>query len=327
MNSAFQWIEKSWYRKSFLLYFLWPFSLIYRIVIELRKSAYRVGILRSFDVGVPVVVVGNLTVGGTGKTPLVAELVRLLSREGYSPGIVSRGYKAQIPKHPYLLVGKESPALVGDEPLLLYEKTNRPVMIDPNRVRACRELVDKCEVDIVVSDDGLQHLRMERSVEIVVVDGCRRFGNDQLLPAGPLREHQKCLVTSDFIVTNGGNARSGEYQMRTSIKYAVRLVDGERRDLSCFSSQKIHVVTGIGNSESFFSELEAVGIQFFRRCFPDHHSYRPSDLRGLTSQKVLMTSKDAVKCRQFSGPDWWVVPQEVEIDNAFKNDFLTAIKQ
>ena len=187
MNSVFQAIEKTWYRSSPWSVLLRPLSLIYGALVQLKAATYRFGALQSSEVGAPVIVVGNLTVGGSGKTPLVIRLVQLLDCAGYSPGVVSRGYRGRTTEFPCLVQDGSNPSLVGDEPLLVHQQTGCPVVTDRDRVRGARHLTRECGVDIVISDDGLQHLRMPRAIEIAVIDGERRFGNGRLLPAGPLR--------------------------------------------------------------------------------------------------------------------------------------------
>jgi tetraacyldisaccharide 4'-kinase len=325
MNCVFQAIEKTWYRISLWSILLLPFSLIYGILVQFRVVGYRLGVLERSEVGIPVIVVGNLTVGGSGKTPLVIRLVHLLALEGFTPGIVSRGYRAQPTKNPHLVEKDGDPSMVGDEPLLMRQQTGCPVVIDPDRLRGARHLMNQCGVDIVVSDDGLQHSRLSRSVEIAVVDGDRRFGNGFLLPAGPLRETVSRLDTVDFIVTNGGQALAGEYQMRTTLDTAVHLTTGERRPLTQFLDKNIYAIAGIGNPTRFFEDLGLVGLSFCGRSFPDHHPYRSADLNDLYSSTVVMTSKDAVKCRNIAGPDWWAIQQTTEIDESFTQALMNIL--
>jgi tetraacyldisaccharide 4'-kinase len=326
MNLVFHGVEKTWYRKSPWSILLLPFSFIYATLIELRAAAYRFGFLRSQDVGLPVIVVGNLTVGGSGKTPLVIALAQLLVCEGFSPGIVSRGYRGKIPRAPCLVETTTDPRSVGDEPLLIYEETKCPVVVDKNRVRAAEYLHNVCGVDIVISDDGLQHLNMSRTIEIVVIDGDRYFGNGFLLPAGPLRERLNRLDTVDFKVTNRGPVLFGGYQMRAAIKDAVNLTTGERRDLEEFTERNAYAIAGIGNPHSFFSDLVSAGLSPKTRRFPDHHLYQQSDLNDLHDSTVLMTAKDAVKCRRIAGPDWWSVPQAIELDDSFTHALLKLLR-
>jgi tetraacyldisaccharide 4'-kinase len=326
MNSVFQAIEKTWYQNSPWSVLLRPLSLIYGAVVQLKAVAYRFGALRRSEVGAPVIVVGNLTVGGTGKTPLVIQLVQLLDRAGYSPGVVSRGYGGCTTDFPSLVQDDSNPSLVGDEPLLVHQQTGCPVVTDKDRARGARYLVWECGVDIVISDDGLQHLRMPRAIEIAVIDGERRFGNGCLLPAGPLRENPSRLNTVDFVVTNGGSPLSGEYQMRATINEAVHLTTGEKWSLDQFSDKKVYAIAGTANPAKFFSDLRLAGLTVCARSFPDHHPYQSSDLNDLHLSTVLMTSKDAVKCRPIAGPDWWAVPQTTEVDDSF-NQALLALLQ
>ena len=326
MNLVFQAIEKTWYRRSPWSVLLLPLSLIYGALIYLRAAVYRFGGLQHSEVGIPVIVVGNLTMGGSGKTPLVILLVQLLARAGISSGIVSRGYLGRVTKTTCLVQEGADPSLVGDEPLLIQEQTGCPVVIDRNRVRGARYLASRCGVDIVVSDDGLQHLRMSPAIEIAVIDGDRRFGNGYLLPAGPLRESPSRLDTVDFVVANGGPVLPGEYQMRVTINEAVHLKTGARRLLSQFINKKVHAIAGTANPAKFFSDLRLAGLELCVRSFPDHHLYQSSDLNDLHLSTVLMTSKDAVKCRKIAGPDWWAVPQTTEIDDLFKQELLKLLR-
>jgi tetraacyldisaccharide 4'-kinase len=327
MNSVFQAIEKTWYRSSPWSVLLRPLSLIYGAAVQLKAVTYRFGAVGPSEVGARVIVVGNLTVGGSGKTPLVIRLAQLLCRAGYSPGVVSRGYRGRTTEFPCLVQDSSNPLLVGDEPLLVHQQTGCPVVTDKNRVRGAQYLATECGVDIVISDDGLQHLRMPRAIEIAVIDGERRFGNGCLLPAGPLRESPSRLNTVDFIVTNGGSALSGEYQMRATINEAVHLSTGEKWHLSQFVGKKVHAIAGIANPSKFFSDLRLAGLTLCPRSFPDHHPYQSSDLNDLHFSTVLMTSKDAVKCVPIAGPDWWAVPQTTEVDDAFKQALLELLQQ
>ena len=283
---------------------------------------YRRRIFRSIKIPVPLVIVGNLTVGGTGKSPLVISLVQLLVNAGYSPGVVSRGYRSRATDAPKLVCSSTDFFTVGDEPIVISRETGVSVVVDSDRVRGAQYLVNECGVDIIISDDGLQHLRMDRNVEIVVIDGERRFGNGLLLPAGPLRESTKRLESVDFIVTNGGEPLKGEYRMRTELGDAVNIKTGEKCNLSRFQSVRIIAVAGIARPDKFFSDLRSVGLQPEVRKFPDHHQYGISDLVDLKQATVLMTAKDAVKCERIAGPNWWVVPQLVKIESSFERELL-----
>jgi tetraacyldisaccharide 4'-kinase len=327
MNSVFQAIEKTWYRSSPWSVLLRPLSWIYGAVVQLKAVTFRFGILRCSEVGARVIVVGNLTVGGSGKTPLVIQLVQFLRGAGYSPGVVSRGYRGRTREYPCLVQDHSNPSMVGDESLLVHQQTGCPVVIDKDRARGARYLATKCDVDIVISDDGLQHLRLPRAIEIAVIDGERRFGNGCLLPAGPLRESPSRLNTVDFVVTNGGSPLSGEYQMRSTIKVAVHLTTGEECPLSQFVEKNVYAIAGTANPANFFSDLRLAGLTLRPRSFPDHHPYQSSDLNDLHLSTVIMTSKDAVKCRSIAGPDWWAVPQTTEVDDSLKKALLVLLQQ
>jgi tetraacyldisaccharide 4'-kinase len=281
--------------------------------------------LRAFDrarkhpqhLPVPVIVVGNITVGGTGKTPLVIALVEALRARGHRPGVVSRGYGANddIPR---LLDAESNVAQVGDEPLLIFEATDAPVAVGRDRVEAGRLLLAHHDCDVIVADDGLQHYPLLRNVEICVIDGERRFGNGLLLPAGPLREPISRLESVDFLVCNGGEARAGEAPMRLAGDTAVALLDSAKRKLlSDFSGQRVHAIAGIGNPARFFDALRAAGIDVVEHAFPDHHAFGAVDLDFGDDAPVLMTSKDAVKCRAFARPDYWQVPVVAVLPETF----------
>jgi tetraacyldisaccharide 4'-kinase len=270
-------------------------------------------------VGVPVLVVGNFTAGGTGKTPLVIAIARELSARGWHPGIVSRGYgrRSQGP----VRVEVETPVEdAGDEPKLIRERTGLPVFVDRDRVAAARAAI-AAGCDLVIADDGLQHRRLARDVEIEVLDGERGYGNGLLLPAGPLREAPRA---TDFRVLNVGEApgraaRPGDVPMRLRLREAASLADdGTRRALSAFIGVPVHAVAGIGNPARFFASLRAAGLELHEHAFPDHHDFEPADFAGL-SGTILMTEKDGVKCRALGLPDAWVVPAEAELPAEFLN--------
>ncbi len=266
--------------------------------------------------GVPVLVVGNLVAGGSGKTPLVVALAQALQARGWRPGIVSRGH-GRRGRGP-LRVTPATPARdAGDEPRLIAERTGLPVFVDADRVAAAhRAVAEGCT--LVISDDGLQALQLARDIEIEVVDGERRHGNGWLIPAGPLREPAGRRV--DFVVCNGGTARPGEVPMQLALGEAVALDDGRRRPLADFAGAPVQALAGIGHPARFFEALRAAGLQVAGHAFPDHHAFDAATLAAIPAPR-LMTEKDAVKCRGIAPPDSWAVP----VDAVLPDDFLDAL--
>ncbi|MDP6411154.1 MAG: tetraacyldisaccharide 4'-kinase [Arenicellales bacterium] len=311
-----RYLEKCWHQTNVLSLALTPVSMVYGLAVWLRRSLFRLGLLRVRRWNVPVVVIGNLTVGGAGKTPLVIATVRALRNIGYYPGVVSRGYRRQSQCSVRATVDS-NPDEVGDEPALIARLAGVPVAVDSNRPRAVDILLNDTSVDVIVSDDGLQHLRMGRSVEIAVIDDKRRFGNGRLLPAGPLREPKSRLGSVDMVVRNGGIASSEEFSMRLTLASARNLISDEERPLSDFSGSSATALAGIADPDNFFRQLRERGIDITGLPFPDHHRYSMSELEPLRGITVLMTAKDAVKCRRVADSDWWEVGQAIDIEPAF----------
>jgi tetraacyldisaccharide 4'-kinase len=317
-------LERLWYEDAAGLSLLAPLGWLYGALGAVRRGAYRAGLLRPRRLARPVVVVGNLTVGGTGKTPLTIYLARELAAAGLKVGIVSRGYGRQ---------GREARAVqadsdwrdVGDEPLLLVRRTGCPTMVAADRVAAARTLIAR-GAEVILADDGLQHLRLGRDCEIVVIDGSRGFGNGRLLPAGPLREPAAGLARADLVVVNGepvhgslgaGVLPAGALRMQLMTQPAVRL-DG--RGLACelgaFRGRRVHAVAGIGNPRRFFTELAGRGIEVIEHPFPDHHPFTAHELAFGDELPVLMTEKDAVKCAPFANARLWYVPVSAVFSDA-----------
>jgi tetraacyldisaccharide 4'-kinase len=297
-------------------------SWLFGAASALRRMLYRMGMLKAIKVAAPVIVVGNITVGGTGKTPLVIAVVHALCERGHKPGVVSRGFAGSA-KDVTHVDAKSDPALVGDEARFIFDATQAPTVVGRDRVRAARLLID-AGVDVIVSDDGLQHYRLQRDVEICVIDGARRFGNGRLLPAGPLREPTKRLGGVDFRICNGGEAKRGEIAMRLAGDSAVAL-DDATRTIPLGHIPRAHAVAGIGNPGRFFAMLRAAGIDVIEHAFPDHHPFAPGDLDFGADVPVLMTDKDAVKCGAFARPNWWRVPVRAELPDTFFNDLVTRL--
>jgi tetraacyldisaccharide 4'-kinase len=287
-----------------------PLSAIYAAISSARRSAYSIRLAGSTPVSCPVVVVGNLTVGGTGKTPLVCWLAGQLIELGFRPGVVSRGYGGSS-RAARLVQSSDSSDQVGDEAILLARRSRVPVATGRNRPAAAQLLIN-AGCDVIVSDDGLQHYALQRDCEIVVIDGDRRFGNGRLLPAGPMRETPERLRQVDAVVVNGGDAGSdGALRMRLLATSAVAMKYGTTKPLREFSSQPVHAIAAIGNPQRFFAMLRAVGISVIEHALPDHAKLRIDDISFADDLPVLMTEKDAVKCRDIAGPHHWYVPVSV----------------
>ena len=315
--------EQHWYRLSALSLALWPASLLYRLLVALRRLAYRSGALPTVRLPVAVIVVGNIVVGGTGKTPLVLWLASRLRRCGWKPGILSRGYRggAAAP----MAVAASSPAdLVGDEPLLLARNGGCPVWVGRDRVKAASELLAAHpECNVLILDDGLQHYRLARDIEIAVEDA-RGEGNGLLLPAGPLRE--PALRRVDAWIANsappGIHSPSFRMDLRGGIFCCVA-APHSRVAAAAFARKKLHAVAGIGNPKRFFDHLAQLGLATVNHAFPDHHVYTAGDLDFGDCEALLMTEKDAVKCEAFARAHWYALQVEAELAPAFF-DFILA---
>lgn len=310
-------LEYSWYHRSPWLILLTPASLVYCGLSRMRRVLYQAGLLARHKIPVPVIIVGNLTVGGTGKTPLVTWLVDFLRTSGYRPGVIARGYKGRARHWPQPVRVDSDPLIVGDEAVLLAGRCRCPIAVAPDRVAAARALLDQGECDLIVCDDGLQHYALDRDIEIVVIDGDRRFGNGFCLPAGPLREPSGRLTEVDLVVVNGSGGR-GEYPMTMRAERAISLDPGiGPRELASFDRQCVHAVAGIGNPGRFFARLRQAGLRLEEHVFPDHHVYVAKDLDFGDDRPVVMTEKDAVKCRNFGLKNSWYISVTIEMTAEF----------
>ncbi|ANF57944.1 tetraacyldisaccharide 4'-kinase [Halotalea alkalilenta] len=321
--------EQGWYRGARWTAWLTPLEYLYRMVVARRRARYRAAPSSRYRASVPVIVVGNLTVGGTGKSPLVAWLVELLREEGWRPGIVSRGYGGKAEVYPLRVEADTDPRVAGDEPVMLARQTGVPLVVAPKRASAVAMLVeDGC--DIVVSDDGLQHYALERDLELVVVDGARGFGNGRCLPAGPLREPLARLDEVDAVLVNGEPAMpmpAGFHRARLVPVAFRRLSDDARWPLEPLPfSVPVHALAGIGNPERFFASLEALGVECRRHPFADHHRFTPEDLDFGDDLPRVMTAKDAVKCRPFADPGCWALDVELQPEPAFAEMLRDRLK-
>jgi len=321
-------LEHFWYRRRPAHLLLYPLSLTFGALAAARRALYRIGLLQGEQLSVPLIVVGNITAGGTGKTPLVLWLCEFLQESGHRPGIVTRGYGGSETLQEVGVDG--DPAQTGDEPLLLARRSGLPVFAARDRVAAARALLAAYpDRSVIVSDDGLQHYRMRRDIEIVVIDGERGLGNGWLLPAGPLREPPSRLERVDAIVINAGDddARLPGFRMRLTgrrfqnlLNPAVHLLASELED------RPLHAVAGIGNPARFFATLHALGLRFRPHPFPDHFRYRADDLAFAGEETLLMTEKDAVKCTAFARENWWSLPVEAEVDAGFGAAILAKLR-
>lgn len=319
--------NRIWYQKHWLAFLLWPLSGLFRLLISARRLFYRLGFLKSKRFKVPVIVVGNITVGGTGKTPLVLYLANFLKSHGYSPGIVSRGYGGSNKFGPQFVTLESNTDVVGDEAVMLVQKTDCPMVVDPNRVAAVEKLLLESHCDVVISDDGLQHYAMERDIEITVVDGTRLFGNARCLPAGPLREPVSRLRKVDFVVTNGASMENSfTMQLQPGEIYNVANPD-LHMSLEACRNREWQAVAGIGNPARFFFQLENLGFQIHTHPYPDHFAFAKKDIDFGKEAWVIMTEKDGVKCRGFADERHWCLPVEAGLDPAFDTALLRRLSR
>ncbi len=327
-------LERYWYRISPLHLALWPLSLVFAAVAALRRVLFRSGLLRATRLPVPVIVIGNINVGGTGKTPLVIRLAGMLRNYGWRPGVVCRGYGGNS-RGPQPALPSSDPRTVGDEAVLLARRCACPVWIGARRVLAARALLGAhSDCDILIADDGLQHYALARDVEIAVVDGARGFGNGMLLPAGPLREPRRRLDHVDAVVINGAALFPRELlphavpcfdmQLEGRVFYDV-LNPSNRAGPERFARQRIHAVAAIGNPRRFFEHLRDLGLAFSAHPFADHHAFAAADLAFAGNDAIIMTEKDAVKCERFGNENLWALQVDAMTDPALETLILAKI--
>ena len=320
-------LEHSWYNNNLLTLMLRPLAGLYCVVMFIRRLAYAMGLLKCHRLSVPVIIVGNLTVGGTGKTPVVVHIAHLLKRSGYSPGIISRGYGGKARSWPQQVRPDADPIMVGDEAILISRRSNCPMAVGPDRVKTATLLQQHSGCDIIISDDGLQHYALGRDVEIVVIDGMRRFGNGLCLPAGPLREAVSRKEKVDFVITNGTASRN-EYAMNYQGETLINLNDSNKIcSLGDLKNQSVHVLAGIGNPVRFFEQMRRKGLHVIEHPFSDHHPFCAEDLMFDDDKPVLMTEKDAVKCQRYVIENAWYLPIDIEMNNDFDIQLLTLLEK
>ncbi len=320
------WLQHHWYRITPLHLILFPISLVFRVLVAWRRELYLSSFLASHQMLLPVIVVGNITVGGTGKTPLTLALAQQLIARGWHPLIVSRGY-GRTRSSPQPVSLSSTSAQVGDEPLLMAQRDICPVWVGADRVATARAALQADpQCDVVLCDDGLQHYRLQRDVEIAVIDGALGYGNGLMLPAGPLREPVSRLQSVDAVVVNGGDATAGQFSMRLSGDIFYNLLNpGQVATPADFHKQNNHAVAGIGHPQRYFQHLESLGVPFTPHAFPDHHPYRATDLSFTDCDALLLTEKDAVKCASFADARYWVLRVDAQIDPALIDHILRKI--
>lgn len=348
-------LQTAWYKKSVWLYLLWPCAQLFRVLIWIRRQYLETRQSRSLSAmskKVPVVVIGNITVGGTGKTPLLMRLVSLLQDHGWQPGIISRGYGGRSSSYPLKVLPGSDPRIAGDEPVLMARRLHAmsgsevEIWVDPQRVRAREAALAHGQCDVLLSDDGLQHYALARHIEIVVMDAQRGLGNGLCLPAGPLREPPARLEEVDFILLNAQDEESdsSQYPDKTFVMHLqgdalVNLHSGERVRLDAVAGHEQlrtlldpaalttqYALAGIGNPQRFFASLEQLGFHVQTRIFPDHFDYQPEHLEFAAEHLLLMTEKDAIKCERFVRADWWFLSVSMQTGKVFEQTFLQRLQ-
>lgn len=320
-------IERRWYSDAPPPLALRPLAALFGAIADARRTWLQA---RRQSLPVPVIVVGNLGVGGTGKTPFVIWLVERLREWGLRPGVISRGYGGRAPRYPWRVSARTPVNESGDEPLLIALRTAAPVMVGADRVAAARALIAQADIDVIVSDDGLQHYRLGRDLEICLIDGARGLGNGALLPAGPLREPPSRLRSIPLVVINGGGfdaGHPGQVEMHLRAVDAQPLGGGTVLSLERLRGQRVHAVAGIGNPARFFQTLRSRGIEVVEHPFPDHHAFASQDIQFLDGLRVLMTEKDAMKCRGFAGPLHYAVPVQAQMGEAAEARVRELVQQ
>lgn len=337
MSSFSEAVTQAWYQNKKWIWLFLPLSLLFWLVSKLRRAGYLRGWFSRTKVDAPVIIVGNISVGGTGKSPLTGYLVSELIDRGYRPGVISRGYGGKSERYPLLVNSYSEASQVGDEPLMLYQMTQSPVVVDPIRSRGAKTLIEGSGCNVILCDDGLQHYALERDIEICVIDGKRGLGNGLLLPSGPLREPASRLSQVDFIIVNGdkecldednlkgvkasSGVDSNMYNMTLDPLELVNLFDGRILSLDLLKGVEIHAVAGIGNPERFFLALQALGAHVNPHSYSDHHDFTQADFNFERKLPVVMTHKDAVKCLSLyneTTPDnFWYLPVRADINPLF----------
>jgi len=326
-------LHQQWQKRGLWAWLTMPLSLLVCLLAYLKRKAYEGGIFKSQSLKIPVIVVGNLSVGGAGKSPLVAHLAKFLQAQGYHPGILCRGYKGKAESWPQWVTADSDPAQTGDEPVMLAALTGCPVMAGPDRALSAQQLIDRHHCDVMISDDGFQHLKLVRDIDIVVIDARRGLGNRICLPSGPLREPPSALKSADFLVINGqadssqsiSPTRTRTYSMNLAPGHLYRLNEpGQHPDLQKLQQTTIHAIAGIGHPQRFFNLLRSQGFKLIEHAFDDHHAYQQSDLQFDDMLPIITTEKDAIKLAHIAiNRAVWVLPVVADLEA----DFDTALLQ
>ncbi|MDX2370451.1 MAG: tetraacyldisaccharide 4'-kinase [Colwellia sp.] len=334
-------IEKVWFEnhraKWWLVPLLLPLTALFFLLSSIRRFAFGLGLFKSYSVNKPVIIVGNIGVGGNGKTPVVIHLVELAKTLGFKPGVISRGYGGKAESYPYLLSALSTTEQAGDEPILIFKRCHVPVVVGSDRVANAEKLIE-LGCDVIISDDGLQHYRLQRDLEIIVVDGKRLFGNGLLLPAGPLREGTSRLNNADIVIFNGEcQSKDGDCQKRDKSLMTLvatklcHIQTNKEVSLADFlaSNVKVNAIAGIGSPQRFFDTLQHLGFNLvMQQGFIDHKNFTPNDFNEFKGNlPLLMTEKDAVKCQAFAQDNWWYLPVDAQFSEQDEQVLIQNIKQ
>lgn len=318
--------DSIWYHKHPAAIVLLPLSALFYLLSSLRR--YWLQKCQPEPLTIPVIVVGNISVGGTGKTPLLIALVQFLQAQGRKPAVISRGYGGKA-QYPYLLNADSQAAQSGDEPLLIYRRCHCPVVVSPDRLQAARYVIEHCDADVILSDDGLQHYALPRDIEIAVIDGQRGLGNRFCLPAGPLRETASRLQNVDFVVVNGDTGAafaSAQYAMQIAAEPLLPL-NTSVSTVAPAPGETVHAVAGIGHPQRFYRSLQQSGYTVQEHSFADHHPFVAQDVMFTDNKPVVMTEKDAVKCMNFSGlTQHWYLPVAAQLPQPLLDKLLQQLQ-
>jgi tetraacyldisaccharide 4'-kinase len=327
-------IERFWYSSSKLVWIFWPVSLIFLLMVKIKRALYQLKLIKSNCFEKPVLVVGNITLGGTGKTPFINQLVRMLAENKIKAGIVSRGFHSNVNSYPYQVIADDTASQVGDEAFMQYADLNVrsglniPIVIDPDRSQAVDYLIKTNDIDLVISDDGMQHYKMGRDIEVLLFDGERRFGNQLILPFGPLREPISRLKTIDFVIQNGLNKNDiSAYSVHLKSSKLVHLKTRKEISTNDFSENKVSAIAGIGNPDRFFKSLEKICVVKSKAALADHYDFTSEDFKQFNDDIVVMTEKDASKCYSFATDNWYYLKVEMNFGKKLTNRLLESIKK